>query len=113
MNAGDQLVGALRDREGQLNTALGRVEAKVNNILESGELGSSNLDLASVSANCKQRSEALKTAAISDKVQDACLQNRDVDKLNVPVLKMVRKLAEVVDDIQNMLCALGGDNADS
>lgn len=113
MNAGDQLIGALRDREGQLNTALGRIEAKVNNILESGELGSSNLDLASVSANCKQRSEALKTAAISDKVQDACLQNRDVDKLNVPVLKMVRKLAEVVDDIQNMLCALGGDNADS
>lgn len=113
MNAGDQLVKALRDREGQLNTALGKAASKINGVLESGEIGSSNLDLATVSANCKQRSEALKTAAVSDKVQDACLQNRDIDKLNVPVLNMVRKLSQVVDDIQNMLCALGDDNADS
>tara|TARA_Y100001963_G_scaffold158990_1_gene260730 strand:- start:6738 stop:8618 length:1881 start_codon:yes stop_codon:yes gene_type:complete len=103
----DQLMKALHDRQGALNTALGRMETMVNDFLEKAEIDISSTDYQSPETDCSMLRDKLASAAVQDKLQDACTFNRDIAKINVPVLKLSRKLSQFSADFEKTICLLG------
>lgn len=107
-------IDSLNNRIGKINTALGEMYDDIDALMENGDIDGDNLDLNKHKTECdSDRMDKLNTASVGDKLKPACLDDRDMGKLNLPILKLLKKNGDLENKLKDLLCALGSGDGDT
>lgn len=101
-------VDIVNDRIGRINGALNGMYDDIDKLIENGDVDAESLDADKHGVECDDnRKQLLEDAEKEDKVKDACLDDRDAERLNRSVLDLLKKEQDLNKKLKDLLCSMG------
>lgn len=102
------IVDMLNGRLDKINDTLNGMYDDIDKLIENGDIDSESLNTDKHGLDCSgEKAKLLDEAAVSDKVKPACLDDRDNERLNRSIIKLLKKEKDINEMLKDLLCSMG------